>query len=117
MVSVGVVLAIGLSPQGSSAAVQGDTTQPDNGFSAAGPWNTPLPANVPLAPNSQAIVNNLIQDKQNNSGFWGINTDTYSAPIYTVGPDTPVQQWTYSDCQNMPQLAPVIADSLAAVPT
>jgi hypothetical protein len=111
-VSVGVVLAIGLSPQGSSAA-----TQPDNGFSAAGPWNTPLPANVPLAPNSQAIVNNLVQDKQNNYGFWGINTDTYSAPIYTVGPDTPRQQWTYSDCQNMPQLAPVIAGSLVSVPT
>ncbi|HEV2345701.1 MAG TPA: hypothetical protein VGS97_16500 [Actinocrinis sp.] len=115
--SVGLVLAIGLSPQGSSAATQGDATAPDNGFSAAGPWNTPLPADVPLAPNSQAIVNNLVQDKQNNSGLWAINTDTYSAPVYTVGPDTPVQQWTYSDCQNMPQLAPVIAGSLAAVPT
>lgn len=111
------MLAIGLSPQGSSAATQGDATAPDNGFSAAGPWNTPLPADVPLAPNSQAIVNNLVQDKQNNSGLWAINTDTYSAPVYTVGPDTPVQQWTYSDCQNMPQLAPVIAGSLAAVPT
>lgn len=98
--------------------MQGDgMAQPDNGFSAAGPWNTPLPANVPLAPNSQAIVNNLVQDKQNNSGLWAINTDTYSAPIYTVGPDTPRQQWTYSDCQNMPQLAPVIAASLASVPT
>lgn len=113
------MLAIGLSPQASSAATQGDGTaaQPDNGFSATGPWNTPLPADVPLAPNSQAIVNNLVQDKQNNYGLWAINTDTYSAPIYTVGPDTPVQQWTYSDCQNMPQLAPVIADTLAAVPT
>lgn len=111
------MLAIGLSPQGSSAATQGDATAPDNGFSTTGPWNTPLPADVPLAPNSQAIVNNLVQDKQNNSGLWAINTDTYSAPVYTVGPDTPVQQWTYSDCQNMPQLAPVIAGSLAAVPT
>lgn len=121
--SIALLLAAALSAQATSAAAQDNGTQgtagtqPDNGFSATGPWNTPLPANVPLAPNSQAIVNNLVQDKQSSSGLWAINTDTYSAPIYTVGPDTPRQQWTYSDCQNMPQLVPVIADSLASVPT
>jgi len=119
MVSGAAALSIILPAQGSSAAARADAVNPapDNGFAATGPWNTPLPANVPLAPNSQAIVNNLIQDKQNNGGLWAINTDTYSAPIYYVGPDTPRTQWTYSDCQNLPQLAPVIADSLASVPT
>ena len=113
------VLAIALAAPGSAAAARADAVNPapDNGFSATGVWNTPLPANVPLAPNSQAIVANLMQDKQTGGGLWGINTDTYSAPVYSVGPDTPTQQWTYSDCQNLPQLAPVIADSLSAVPT
>jgi hypothetical protein len=91
--------------------------RPDNGFALTAPWNTKLPANVPLAPNSAAIVANIALDKQQNYGSWGINTDTYSTPIFYVGRDTPTQRWTYSDCLNMPQLAPVIADSLAAVPT
>lgn len=113
------VLVLGLVPQGSHAAVNsGETTQQtDNGFSPTGPWNTPLPADVPLAPNSQAIVNNIVQDSQQSLGLWAINTESYSAPIYYATADTPLEQWTYSDCQNMPQLGPVIADSLVNVPT
>lgn len=72
---------------------------------------------MPLAPNSQAIVNNLVQDARGSYGLWAVNTDTYSAPIYYVDADTPTTTWTYSDCQNLPQLAPVIADSLTDVPT
>jgi hypothetical protein len=92
-------------------------TRPVNGFSPTGPWNTPLPANVPLAPNSAAIVANIEQDEQDTNGLWGLNTDTYSTPIFYVGRNTPVQNWTYSDCQNLPQLAKVIAPSLKDVPT
>jgi hypothetical protein len=88
-----------------------------NGFSAKGPWNTPLPPSVPLAPNSAAVVANIAQDQASHFGIWGLNTDTYSTPIFYVGRDTPVQNWTYSDCQNLPQLAPVIAPSLKDVPT
>jgi len=102
---------------GTPVAAHPDDTPPTNGFSRGGPWNSKLPANVRLAPNSAAIVQNLQQDNQLNGGFWGVNTDTYSTPIYTVGPDTPRQRWTFSDCLDMPQLAPVIADSLASVPT
>jgi hypothetical protein len=91
--------------------------RPVNGFSSAGPWNTPLPASVPLAPNSAAIVANIEQDEQDTNGLWGLNTDTYSTPIFYVGRHTPVQNWTYSDCQNLPQLAKVIAPSLKDVPT
>jgi hypothetical protein len=134
LVAAAIAVSLGLSPVGRGATAQAANTQltnthftnthftntaaaPDNGFSATGPWNTPLPASVPLAPDSQAIVNNILQDKQNNYGSWAVNTDTYSAPIYYAGPDTPRLQWTYSDCQNLPQLAPVIAGSLASVPT
>ena len=72
---------------------------------------------MPLAPNSAAIVANIEQDEQDTNGLWGLNTDTYSTPIFYVGRHTPVQNWTYSDCQNMPQLAKVIAPSLKDVPT
>lgn len=91
--------------------------RPTNGFARSGPWNTRLPAYVPLAANSAAVVHNILLDEQNNFGGWAVNTDSYSTPIYRVGADTPRRRWTFSDCLNMPQLAPVIADSLAAVPT
>jgi len=91
--------------------------RPDNGFSKNGPWNTKLPPNVPLAPNSAAIVANIVQDEQDTNRAWVLNTDTFSTPIFYVSHHTPVQNWTYSDCQNLPQLAPVIAGSLENVPT
>jgi hypothetical protein len=97
-------------------AGQGDG-RPDNGFSQNGPWNTKLPPIVPLAPNSAAIVASIAQDQANFFGIWGLNTDSYSTPLFYVGRDTPAQNWTYSDCQNLPQLAPVLAPSLRNVPT
>jgi hypothetical protein len=92
-------------------------SRPDNGFAQSGPWNTPLPANVPVAPDSAAVVASIQQDELDHSGIWGLNTDTFSTPIFHAGRNAPVQRWTYSDCLNMPQLASVIAPSLAAVPT
>jgi hypothetical protein len=89
----------------------------DNGFARDGVWNTRLPAKVPLAPDSAAIVASIAQDEQNTNGAWGLNTDKYSTPIFIAGRHTPVQTWTFSDCLDMPQLAPVIAASLRNVPT
>jgi hypothetical protein len=91
-------------------------TRPDNGFSPAGPWNTPLPANVPHAPNSAAVVRNIVQDRHNNFGTWALNTDTYSSPIFTVGPHTPTQKWTYTNCLKHGH-GQAIASSFAHVPT
>ncbi|HEX6522705.1 MAG TPA: hypothetical protein VF070_22265 [Streptosporangiaceae bacterium] len=119
-VSVAAAVSLALTIcSGSALAGQGGTRhgRPDNGFARTGPWNTPLPANVPLAPNSAALVAYIQQQQQTHAGIWGVNTDTFSTPIFYVGRHTPVQRWTYSDCLNMPQLAPVIAPSLAAVPT
>lgn len=109
--------AASASASASGGAVAAHYQPPSDGFAPWGPWNVKLPANVPLAPNSQAIVANILQDKTDNYGNWGVNTDTYSAPIFTVDKTTPRTTWTYSDCQNQPQLAPVIADSLKSVPT
>ena len=115
-----VTLTLGFAVQGPSAGARSaphGRDRPTNGFSPRSPWNTKLPANVPLAPNSAAVVANIAQDKQDNFGSWAINTDTYSAPIYYVGRTTPRRTWTFSDCLDMPQLAPVIAASLVDVPT
>lgn len=118
-IPLALVLALGLALLGPGAAARTAAAphRPSNGFSRTGPWNTRLPTNVPLAANSQAVVANILQDKQDNFGSWAINTDTYSAPIYYVDRDTPRQKWTFSDCLDKPQLAPVIADTLASVPT
>ena len=113
-----VMLACGAAP--ALAGQHGDghrPSRPGNGFARTGPWNTPLPADVPLAPNSGALVSYVAQDEADTNGAWGLNTDTYSTPIFYVGKDAPRQNWTYSDCQNLPQLAPVIAPSLRDVPT
>jgi hypothetical protein len=91
--------------------------RPDNGFARGGPWNTKLPRHVPLAANSAAVVANIAQDKTDNFGTWAVNTNEYSTPIFSVDRRTPTQRWTFSDCLGQPDLAPVIADSLAAVPT
>lgn len=87
-----------------------------NGFSPSGPWNKPLPAKVPIAPNSKAIVGNIIKDVKNNIGSWALNTDMYSSPIFTVGPNTPTQNWTYTHCLNQ-GMSKIIAPSLKNVPT
>jgi len=116
-VSLALTVCAGPALAGQDGQGADSNGQPDNGFAPTGPWNTPLPAKVPLAPNSAAIVANIQQDQTSHSGIWGLNTDTYSTPIFYVGDDTPVQTWTYSDCLNMPRLAPVIAPSLQDVPT
>lgn len=95
----------------------GHHREPSDGFSPRAPWNTKLPADVPQAPNSRAVVANILQDEQDNYGSWGVNTVAYSAPIFTVDRSTPRTAWTFSDCLDKPELAPVIADSLKAVPT
>lgn len=117
-VALGLALAAQASAAtASSAAGHGHPAPPSNGFARWAPWNTKLPADVPLAANSQAVVDNILQDKQDNFGSWALNTDTYSAPVFTVDRDTPRTTWTYSNCLNKPELAPVIADSLKNVPT
>jgi hypothetical protein len=92
--------------------------RPTNGFAETGPWNTKLPQDVPLAPNSDAIVANIALDKETNFGTWAVNTDTYSSPIYRVGRHTPRQQWAYSNCLENPDPPdPAFLEALASVPT
>ncbi|MBV1853541.1 hypothetical protein [Catellatospora tritici] len=114
---VAAVLVAGAVTVTPTPAAAGHRPAPTNGFSRSGPWNTKLPRTVPLDPRSAQIVHNIQLDKENNYGTWAINTDTYSTPIFTVDRRTPRTRWTFSDCLGIPEAGPVIADSLAAVPT
>jgi hypothetical protein len=118
LLSLSLAGGVLVSPEQSGAA--GSSTgryRPTNGFAKSGPWNTKLPRDVPLAPNSAAIGANIKQDKDENFQVWAFNTHTWSSPIYTVGRHTPRLRWTFSDCLDLPHLAPVIADTLSSVPT
>jgi hypothetical protein len=53
-------------------------------FASTSFWNTPLPANAPLDPSSPALVAELV--RQTRTWVPWINTTSYSAPVYVVGP-------------------------------
>ncbi|WP_189225494.1 hypothetical protein [Saccharothrix coeruleofusca] len=59
------VLVLGIAVTAPTTAEQ---ARPTNGFSRGGPWNTKLPAHVPLDPRSAEIVDNIKLDKENNYG-------------------------------------------------
>jgi hypothetical protein len=116
------LVLIGVPTAGVASSSGSSWHRPTNGFSPFGPWNTKLPRRIPLDPNSQAIVNNLKADKDNSVGVWPLMTDTFSAPIYVVGPNTPVQtwhdRWSFDECFNTGDgPPPEFVDTLAAVPT
>lgn len=115
--TLAVVLALVMTTSGQVVTGEPARHRPTNLFAKSGPWNTKLPRNVPLAPNSAAIVANIKQDKDENFQVWAFNAHTWSSPVYQVGPATPRLRWTFSDCLGLPELAPVIADTLSSVPT
>lgn len=90
---------------------------PSNGFAASSPLNQVLPADVPLAPNSQAIVKNLAADKNGGYAVWPLMTETFSAPIYIATDETPKAAWNYDNCTGASGLHPPFGEALAAVPT
>lgn len=115
--TLAVVLALVMTTSGQVVTGEPARHRPTNLFAKSGPWNTKLPRHVPLAPNSAAIVANIKQDKDENFQVWAFNAHTWSSPVYQVGPATPRLRWTFSDCLGLPELAPVIADTLSSVPT
>src|SRR5580658_3319120 len=84
------------APRGeASVEVGADSSAPSCGvpFALTGPWCTKLPASTPLASNSAAVVANIQEDIKNNYGTFSINTDSYSAPLYTVAAGAPTASW------------------------
>ena len=56
-------------------------------FAPGSVWNARVPDHPALDPNSAAISNTLLQMTQTHTTW--IDTDAYSTPMYTVGPDQP----------------------------
>jgi hypothetical protein len=59
-------------------------------FSPTSFWNRKFNGESPLAPKSSAYVSELVR-QVNSVGPW-INTDQYSAPVYTVGAEQPTSK-------------------------
>jgi hypothetical protein len=69
-------------------------------FAADSFWYRPIPADAPLNPNSAAYVAEFLRQYHAYYQTVGINTTSYSAPVYVAGPETKavtVAQWP---CQN-----------------
>jgi hypothetical protein len=91
--------AAGSTLSGGSSGTGGSTPPADAGtdgspaavwrpFNAQSPWNTPIPANPTLDPNSAALI-----DDFKNSSQWGVhldvNIDGYSIPLFWADASTP----------------------------
>jgi hypothetical protein len=61
---------------------------PDVEFAASSYVHKPLADNAPLAPNSEQLVQNLL----NQMRSFYMNTYQYGTRIYIVGPDQPTQR-------------------------
>lgn len=107
-------------PSDSAKDVASDTSPSDPcgvPFTSTGPWCTKLPATTPVDPASSAIVANVIADMKSHFGAFGINTDTYSSPIYTVSATAPTQDWSYTNCLGIGPVPAAYADCWKNVPT
>jgi hypothetical protein len=76
------------SDRASVSVAQGGGTPPWRAFSAASPWNTPIPPNPALEPNSAALVADFM-----TSSPYGVHLDiniaSYSIPVYWADASTP----------------------------
>ena len=88
---------------------------PQRFFSPSSFWNTPVPEDAPLAPNSSAMVgafDSLVASEQSAKTGPAINTTEYSVPIYTV----PATQPTVAVRLDSPYAAPGLRSAWSAVP-
>lgn len=77
-----------------------DTLPTDAIFAPTSFWYTPIPASVPLHPNTTGFVAEFLRQKAAYYGTVNINTWAYASPLYTAQADTPPLRVAYSNCQN-----------------
>lgn len=83
-------------------------------FAASSFWYQPIPANAPLNANSAAYVAEFQRQYKAYYNDVGINTTSYSAPVYAVDANTPTAPVTQWSCQGY--LDAGLAQQWAAVP-
>jgi hypothetical protein len=79
-------------------------------------WYTPIPASVPLHPNSAGFVADFLRQKAAYYGSVNINTWSYASPVYIAQADTPVTKVNYSNCQRKVYGEPALEAQWASVP-
>ena len=85
-------------------------------FTSTGPWNAALPANAPLDPNSTAIAANLENQVQSPYGEAALNTEKFSAPIYTVPTGQATVNVTWNNCDGAGSESASLKAGLSNVP-
>jgi hypothetical protein len=85
-------------------------------FSASSFWYQAVPANAPLHPSSATLVANFDRQWRQYYANVGINTTTYSPPVFVASATTPLRLVRLWDCQGKGYLDPALSAQLAAVP-
>jgi hypothetical protein len=99
-----------------TVAAASDALPTDAIFAPTSFWYTPLPASVPLHPNSAGFVTEFLRQKAAYYGTVNINTWSYASPVYTAQADTPTTKVTYSNCQRKIYGEPALEAQWANVP-
>ncbi len=88
----------------------------DSVFASTSFWYQPIPLNVPLNPNSAAMVTDFVDQRTRYYNSVGVNTYSYSSPVFYVSSTVPTQKVTQWDCQNKGYLDSNLAQMWAQVP-
>jgi hypothetical protein len=100
---VAVALAsVGLAGSSPSAitAVSGTVSPPASAFLPTSFWNTPISATQALSPDSAALVASFNYQWKHYYNTIGINTSSFSAPVYIAPPGTPTVKVSLTHCGN-----------------
>jgi hypothetical protein len=73
---------------------------PTTVFAPTSFWYQPIPAEVPLNPNTVAYTQEFLRQLSRYYGTVAINTVSYASPVYIVGPGTPTVPMQFFDCQH-----------------
>jgi hypothetical protein len=88
----------------------------DHVFAPESFWYTPIPSNAPLHPNSAGLAAEFVWQVNTYYGHVGVNTESYSSPVYVVGPEVPTVRVTEWDCMNKGHFDSGLVEQWAAVP-
>ncbi len=88
----------------------------DSVFAPTSFWYTPIPIDAPVHANSANMVQDFIQQRNTYYNSVGINTTSYSSPIFYVDANAPTVKVTPWDCQNKGYLDATLSTMWAQVP-
>jgi hypothetical protein len=79
-------------------------------------WTEQVPNDVGLHPLSDTYAADIANQVDTYYGNATINTTSYSAPVYEVGPDQPRKAIAYNNCQNKSWIDPNFVEQISSVP-